>query len=67
VDIHTSSYVDIPVKTINQDTGQAEDVSQINRNDFINAVVKVSYSKNQGHFIYEVKDWNTGGGDVNFN
>lgn len=67
VDIPTSSYVDIPVKTINQDTGQAEDVSQINRNDFINAVVKVSYSKNQGHFIYEVKDWSTGGGDVNFN
>lgn len=67
VDIPTSSYVDIPVKTINQDTGQAEDVSQINRNDFINAVVKVSYSKNQGHFIYEVMDWSTGGGDVNFN
>jgi hypothetical protein len=59
--------VSIPVRTINQATGQAEDVEQINRNDFINAVVKVSYSKNQGHFIYEVKDWNTGGGDVNFN
>jgi hypothetical protein len=62
-----SSSIEIPLKTINNSTGQAEDVEQINRNDFINAVVKVSYSKNQGHFIYEVKDWNTGGGDVNFN
>ena len=62
-----ASDVSIPVRTINQATGQPEDVEQINRNDFINAVVKVSYSKNQGHFIYEVKDWNTGGGDVNFN
>ena len=65
--VPTASEATIPVRTINQATGQPEDVEQINRNDFINAVVKVSYSKNQGHFIYEVKDWNTGGGDVNFN
>ena len=67
VEVPAAAEVDIPVKTINQATGQAEDIEQINRNDFINAIVKVSYSKNQGHFIYEVKDWNTGGGDVNFN
>ena len=67
VEAPSSSTVEVPVKTINQATGQAEDVGQINRNDFINAVVKVSYSKNQGHFVFEVKDWGTGGGDVNFN
>ena len=67
VDAPSSSIIEVPVRTINQVTGQAEDVVQINRNDFINAVVKVSYSKNKGHFIFEVKDWNTGGGDVNFN
>ena len=67
VEVPAAAEVDIPVKTINQATGQAEDIEQINRNDFINAIVKVSYSKNQGHFIYEVKDWNTGGGDINFN
>ena len=67
VEAPSSSTVEVPVKTINQATGQAEDVEQINRNDFINAVVTVSYSKNQGHFIFEVKDWGTGGGDVDFN
>ena len=67
VEAPSSSIIEIPVKTIDNTTGQAEDLEQINRNDFINAVVKVSYSKNQGHFIFEVKDWNTGGGDVNFN
>jgi hypothetical protein len=62
-----SSSIEIPLKTIDNTTGQAEDLDQINRNDFINAVVKVSYSKNQGHFTYEVKDWQTGGGNVEFN
>ena len=59
--------IEVPVKTIDSATGQAEDIEQINRNDFINAVVKVLYSKNKGHFIFEVRDWNTGGGDVDFN
>lgn len=67
VDTPSSSIIEVPVRTINQVTGQAEDIEQISRNDFINAVVKVSYSKNKGHFIYEVMDWNTGGGDVDFN
>ena len=67
VEVPTVSEPTIPVRTINQATGQPEDVEQINRNDFINAVVTVSYSKNQGHFIFEVKDWGTGGGDVDFN
>jgi hypothetical protein len=67
VEAPSSSTIEVPVRTINQATGQSEDIEQIIRNDFINAVVKVSYSKNKGHFIFEVMDWNTGGGDVNFN
>ena len=67
VDMPASSEVSVPVKTLNPATGQAEDVEQISRNDFINAIVKVSYSKNQGHFTFEVRDWYTGGGDVDFN
>lgn len=67
VDAPSVSTVNVPVKTINTATGQAEDVEFINRNDFINAVVKVSYSKNQGHFSFEVSSWNTCGGDVEFN
>lgn len=65
--VTTDTDISVPVRTINPVTGQAEDLEQINRNDFINAVVKVSYSKNKGHFIFEVKDWDTGGGDVDFN
>lgn len=67
VEAPSFSTTEVPVKTIDSATGQAEDIEQINRNDFINAVVKVSYSKNKGHFIFEVRDWNTGGGDVDFN
>ena len=67
VEIPASSSIEIPLKTIDHTTGQAIDVDQISRNDFINAVVKVTYSKNQGHFIYELKDWQSGGGDVEFN
>ena len=67
VEAPSSSTVEVPVRTINPATGQAEDVEQISRNDFINAIVKVSYSKNKGHFTFEVRDWYTGGGDVEFN
>jgi chorismate synthase len=67
VEAPSSSTIEIPLKTINNATGQAEDVEHIGRNDFINAIVKVSYSKNKGHFTFEVIDWYSGGGDVEFN
>lgn len=67
VTVPRASSVEIPVRTINPITGQAEDVEYINRNDFINAVVKISYSKNQGHFSYVVEQWSSAGGDVSFN
>ena len=67
VDLPSTLNIEIPLKTIDNATGQAFDIDQISRNDFINAIVKVTYSKNQGHFVYEVKDWQSGGGDVEFN
>lgn len=67
VDVPTGSITEIPLNTIDDRTGQSEEVTQISRNDFINAVVKVSYSKNQGHFVYEVRNWGEAGGDVSFN
>lgn len=67
VDVPSGFNAEIPLNTINGKTGQSEQVTQISRNDFINAVVKVSYSKNQGHFVYEVRNWNDAGGDVSFN
>ncbi len=67
IEVPKASNVHIPVSTIDNATGQAVEVDEIKRNDFINAVVKVSYSKNQGHFKFEVLDWYSGGGDVEFN
>lgn len=58
---------EIALKTIDETTGQPADVEEIKRNDFINALVAVSYNKNTGHFTFEVKDWGTAGGDVSFN
>ena len=67
IDVPTASKVQVPVNTIDNVTGQSIQMNEICRNDFINAVVKVLYSKNQGHFSFEVKDWATVGGDVSFN
>ena len=67
VDVPRSTLIEIPVSTINVETGQAAEIQEIRRNDFINAVVKVSYSKNMGHFSFEVSDWYKGGGDIEFN
>ncbi len=57
----------ITLETINKQDGQAYAAEEIKRNDFVNVVVSVSYNKNTGHFTFEVKDWNTAGGDINFN
>ena len=67
IDEMQGSQERIPVVTIDNATGQPVEVMEIKRNDFINALVRVSYSKNQGHFTYEVGQWGSAGGDVEFN
>lgn len=62
-----SSVHEIPLRTIDESTGQAAQVEEIRRNDFINVLVAVSYNRNTGHFEFEVKDWESAGGDVSFN
>lgn len=62
-----SQKADIPLKTIDNASGQAVLVDEIKRNDYIDVAVSVSYNKNKGHFTFEVKDWETGGGNVSFN
>lgn len=62
-----SSVHKVPLRTIDESTGQASDVEEIRRNDFINVLVAVSYNRNTGHFEFEVKDWESAGGDVSFN
>lgn len=65
---HTASKdIIVPVNTIDPNTGQAVTTQEISRNDFINAVVLIKFNKNKGHFEFEVKDWESGGGDVDFN
>lgn len=56
----------VPLQTIDQQSGQPVMVDEIKRNDFINVVVLVRYNKNEGHFFFEVKDWQSAGGDVDF-
>lgn len=63
----SSSVQEIQLQTIDNRTGQAVEVNEIKRNDFINTVITVKYNKNKGHFQFEVKDWSTGGGNVEFN
>lgn len=63
----SASSFNIPLETIDNTTGQPEMVGEIRRNDFINVIVLVRYNKNKGHFEFEVKNWESAGGDVEFN
>ena len=42
-------------------------VNTINRNDFINIVVTVSYNKDAGELEFKVSDWNSKTGEIIFN
>ena len=56
----------IPIKTIDNTTGEAIPMQRINRNDFINILVNVSYNDNAGKLEFEVSDWDEVKGDVTF-
>mgnify|MGYP003295170008 CR=1 FL=1 len=56
----------IPIKTIDNTTGEAMPIQRINRNDFINILVNVSYNENAGKLEFEVSDWDEVKGDVTF-
>ena len=56
----------IPIKTIDNTTGEAIPMQRINRNDFINILVNVSYNDNVGKLEFEVSDWDEVKGDVTF-
>lgn len=50
-------------------TGHSNPVMSIKRNDFISAIVTVTYNekKNEGFFNFVVIPWQIGGGDIEFN
>ena len=56
----------IPIRTIDNTTGEAIPMQRINRNDFINILVNVSYNDNAGKLEFEVSDWDEVKGDVTF-
>ena len=57
----------ITLTTIDPITQQATPATAIKRNDFINVLVTVSYNPVAGKLEFHVEDWNTGGGQVEFN
>lgn len=57
----------IPLTSIDPISQQSSKVTAIKRNDFINALVTVSYNPYSGEFDFLVEDWELGGGQVDFN
>lgn len=57
----------IVLNTINPETAKVEAVREIKRNDFINVLVTVTYNEETDDFEFDVNDWDTGGGNVEFN
>ena len=57
----------ITLQTIDPVTAVVSPVNTIARNDFINVLVTVSFNKDNGLFEFDVKDWNTISGDIEFN
>lgn len=57
----------IQLTTIDPVTQQPSYAKAIKRNDFINVLVTVAYNNIAGKFEFNVKDWSTGGGNVEFN
>lgn len=57
----------ITLTKIDPVTSVVTNVNTINRNDFINIVVTVSYNEDTGIIEYEVKPWNEKSSDIEFN
>lgn len=57
----------ITLTTIDPVTQQAVEATAIKRNDFINVLVTTSYNPEEGTFEFYVEDWQSGGGNVEFN
>lgn len=66
----TQSYrynTPILLKTIDPITSQVTPVKNIQRNDFINVLVTVSFDEKNGDFNFVVKPWNEKDAEIEFN
>ncbi len=57
----------VTLSTIDPETSVSAPVKAIHRNDFINILITVSFNEKSGEIDFKVKDWNTGGGNIEFN
>lgn len=58
----------IYLQTIDSQTAAVTDVTEINRNDFLNILVEVSYNPDRGDFDFAAHSWfEDHGGDITFN
>ena len=57
----------ITLTSIDPITAVVSPVNTINRNDFINIVVTVSFNKDAGDLEFEVSKWKNKSGDIEFN
>ena len=57
----------ITLSRVDPVTAVVTPVNTINRNDFINIVVTVSYNKDVGELEFEVREWNNKSGEITFN
>jgi hypothetical protein len=56
----------IPIHIVDKKTGVASPLTSIQRNDFIEILVNVSYNQKTGNIDFEVLDWDKVNGDVTF-
>ena len=57
----------VTLTTVDPETAVSSPVTAIRRNDFINILISVSYNEKAGEIEFKVKDWNAGGGNIEFN
>ena len=61
-----STSVTIPISVIDKQTGEANPITAIKRNDLINILITANYNEKLGHFTFEVADWKQIQGGVTF-
>ncbi|MBQ4162323.1 MAG: hypothetical protein IJD84_05495 [Parabacteroides sp.] len=64
--IGASKTITIPISVIDKQTGEANPITAIQRNDLINILITANYNEKLGHFTFEVADWKQIQGGVTF-
>ena len=57
---------EVPIRVIDKNTGVANQIERIRRNDFLEILVNVTYNEKTGNIQFEVANWDEVNGDVTF-